>query len=218
MKSARGFCIIPLMKSRFFSVRAFILALVVFVAMGDSKATQCRSIHSDKSILSEIIANGKKVSPKGSAISLQEFESVLKGLLAEKLVWFSIKDFAQAQIDRWEPEATVKNFLSYTVSVIVKKSNGEAVEVILPLVSYDDTRSGGYSWHIHLWRYFKENYLSAEQATFVDKGAVIIEKQGDDFIVEDSHAYPHIENYEGRKVIGAELKNSVIFKKYVKKN
>lgn len=196
--------------------KVFLIIFSIFSATLVYAGNSCADFFSE-SVSSKALREAKKIDPdniSSEPISVSEFDSLVKGLTSEKLLWFSLQEFAQEQIDIWKPREKVKNFISYTVEIYVKKSEEEIVVVTLPLVSFLDTRSGGFSWHIHLWRHFKENYLSDDQVSFVDKGAVIIEKSGRNFLVEDNNAYPHKEDLEeGRMLVPADKSKSVLFKK-----
>lgn len=187
---------------RFYFV-LFLFYLSLF-ATADATPVKCNSIL-------KVLQNGTKIDPASldkTPLTVEEFNQLVKGLTKEKLLWFSLEDFAKKQVRHWKGENT-KNFLSYIFAVYVQKSEHEIIQVHMPLVSFKDTRSGGFSWHIHIRQHVKENYPLEDSFMFVDKGAVIIEKRGNKFFVEDSHAYPHIELGDGdRKVFG--VKNATI--------
>ena len=103
----------------------FIFAFV-FLTATSGFTNQCRDLFTSKiSIAAQALKQGTKVDPeeyRSRTISFEEFEKVVNGLIAEKLLWFSIQDFAIEQINRWPVGATIKNFLSYTIDVYVKNS------------------------------------------------------------------------------------------------
>ncbi len=195
----------------------FLTVLTLSGETAGAIAHACQGAQSPIVVAREAIKASKKVDPSEAPysqkpVSVQEFTRMVDELTAEKLLWFSIEQFANEQIKIWPEGAEVKNFLSYTVDVFVKNSNGDLIRVYLPLVSFGDTRSGGYVHHIHIRHALLESF-GTEVTGFVDKGAVIIEKHGNDFLVEDMDAYPHVTIHGERMVVAANRSNSIVYKK-----
>lgn len=186
------------------------------MSMAAAKKCSMRSLLEQKDMAERLLKESEIVESRdvdSETFTMAEFRGVLKKLEKDKLLWPSIEEFSDAQLKTWRPADKLKNFLSYTMIAFVEVAEDQVAKVYLPLISDKDTRSGGFSWHIHIRQYISENYAESDRFSFVDTGAVIIEKRGQKFLIQDDHAYPHVELAEGRKVYKVRGAHFVLTKK-----